>query len=176
LEFFMFCSQTSLRLIKPLIAIAALLVAGLATAETVAPNTGKPILTISGKIEAGEAGVQFDRAALEALGMVAFETKTPWYDRPVKFEGVPLDALMKKVGAQGDRVVAVALNDYSSEVPIEDFAKYHTILALKRDGEYMPVRDKGPLFIVYPFDSNPELKSQKYYSRSVWQVARLVVK
>jgi hypothetical protein len=73
-------------------------------------------------------------------------------------------------------VLAIALNDYTSEVPIEDFARYHTILALKRDGEYMPVRDKGPLFIVYPYDSNPELKSQKFYSRSVWQVTRLVVK
>ena len=83
---------------------------------------------------------------------------------------------MASVGATGDRVVAVALNDYSSEIPIEDFAKYHAILALKRDGEYMPVRDKGPLFIVYPYDQNPELRSQKFYSRSVWQVARLVIK
>jgi len=45
---------------------------------------------------------------------------------------------MKHVGATGDRVEAVALNDYSSEIPIEDFAKYHTIIALKRDGQYMP--------------------------------------
>ena len=84
--------------------------------------------------------------------------------------------LMQKVGASGEKVVAVALNDYSSEIPIEDFARYNVILALKRDGEYMPVRDKGPLFIVYPYDSNSELRSQKFYSRSVWQVARLVIK
>ena len=71
----------------------------------------------------------------------------------MKFEGVSLDKLMKAVGAKGERVVAVALNDYSSEIPIEDFAKYKTILALKRDGEYMPVRDKGPLFVVYPYDA-----------------------
>jgi hypothetical protein len=29
---------------------------------------------------------------------------------------------------------------------------------------------------VYPYDANPELKSQKFYSRSVWQVAKLIVK
>ncbi|MCC2664519.1 MAG: oxidoreductase, partial [Geminicoccaceae bacterium] len=45
---------------------------------------------------------------------------------------------------------------------------YPVILALKRDGAYMPVRDKGPLFIVYPYDSSPELKHQNYYSRSAW--------
>jgi hypothetical protein len=138
----------------------------------------KPILSVTGKITASnpEGSVTFTREALEALGTVAFETQTPWYNKPVKFEGVPLDKLMKAVGANGERVVAVALNDYSSEIPIEDFAKYQVILALKRDGEYMPVRDKGPLFIVYPYDSSPDLRSQKFYSRSVWQVARLVVK
>jgi hypothetical protein len=50
------------------------------------------------------------------------------------------------------------------------------LLALKRNGEYMPVRDKGPLFIVYPFDSRPELKHQRFYSRSAWQLARLDVR
>lgn len=148
-----------------------------ALAQTPAASE-KPILTVSGKITATnpEGSVTFTREGLEALGTVAFETQTPWYKTPVKFEGVPLDKLMKAVGANGERVVAVALNDYSSEIPIEDFAKYQTILALKRDGEYMPVRDKGPLFIVYPYDSSPDLKSQKFYSRSVWQVAKLVVK
>ena len=50
------------------------------------------------------------------------------------------------------------------------------LLALKRDGEYMPVRDKGPLFIVYPFDSRPELRHQRFYARSAWQLARLDVR
>ena len=160
-----------------ILAFGALFVVGAAAAQSPQP-AGKPILTVTGKItaEAADGAVSFDREALEALGMVVIETNTPWYKGPVKFEGVPLEKLMTRVGATGERVVVVALNDYSSEIPIEDFAKYHAILALKRDGEYMPVRDKGPLFIVYPYDQNPELRSQKFYSRSVWQVARLVVK
>ena len=63
-----------------------------------------------------------------------------------------------------------------TEIPIADLAKFNVLLALKRDGEYMPTRDKGPLFIVYPYDSEPELKSQLFYSRSAWQVAELIVK
>lgn len=153
--------------------VAGMLFMGAAVAQTAAPSN-KPILTISGKVT-GDV-VEFDREKLEALGMVAIETNTPWYKGAVKFEGVPLDKLMQSVGANGEKVVALALNDYSTEIPIEDFAKHKAILALKRDGEYMPVRDKGPLFIVYPYDQNPELRSQKYYSRSAWQVSRLVVK
>ena len=163
--------------VKAVLVVGALLAAAPVKAQT-ADAAAKPILAVTGKISANnpDGTVTFTREALEALGTVAFETQTPWYSKPVKFEGVPLDTLMKAVGANGERVVAVALNDYSSEIPIEDFAKYQVILALKRDGEYMPVRDKGPLFIVYPYDSSPDLRSQKFYSRSVWQVARLVVK
>jgi hypothetical protein len=159
------------------LAVGALLVVPF-QAQALEQPAGKPILVISGAIKEtnGDQVAKFDRAMLEKLGMVKIETKTPWYDGQVSFEGVPLDKLMAEVGATGHTVQALALNDYSTDIPIDDFAKYHTILALKRNGEYMPVRDKGPLFVVYPYDSNPDLKSQTYYSRSAWQVARFVVK
>jgi hypothetical protein len=139
---------------------------------------GKVILTISGKIGVDNGGgtAMFDREMLEAMGLVSFTTTTPWHSAAVTFEGVPLDKLMAAVGANGDHITALALNDYSTDIPIADFARYHTILALKRDGEYMPVKDKGPLFIVYPYDSMPELKHQMFYSRSAWQLSRIVVK
>ena len=59
--------------------------------------------------------------------------------------------------------------------PVSDFAQFNVLLAIKRNGQYMPVSDKGPLFIVYPYDSSPELKTQKYYSRSAWQLASIEV-
>ena len=138
---------------------------------------GKPILTVSGAItisnERGEA--IFDRAMLEGLGLDQITTTTPWNSGPVRFEGVPLKSLMQMLGATGSFVIAYALNDFTTKIPISDFKRFHPILALKRNGEYMPVRDKGPLFIVYPFDSNQELKQQIYYNRSAWQIARLLV-
>jgi hypothetical protein len=89
---------------------------------------------------------------------------------------VPLGRLLDRLGASGSRVIAVALNDYSAELPIADIRKHNVLLALKRNGEYMPVRNKGPIFIVYNFDSDPELKNQKFYSHSVWNIARLEVR
>ena len=107
---------------------------------------------------------------------MSIETTTPWYKGRQTFEGVSLEKLLRSVGAQGDRLIVIALNDYVTEIPMDDLSSRGPILALKRNGEYMPVRDKGPLFIVYNYDSNPELKSQTYYGRSAWQVARLIVK
>jgi hypothetical protein len=171
--------RLSLRVLAaPVFGVFVLMGATAAGAASLPEPTDKPILTITGKIVVTnkEGAAQFDRKMLEALGETSFSTNTPWYKEPVKFEGVSLSKLLDAVGATGDRIVSVALNDYSAEMPIEDARNFGVILALKRDGEYMTVRDKGPLFIVYPFDSNPDLKAQKYYSRSVWQVARIEIK
>jgi hypothetical protein len=81
-----------------------------------------------------------------------------------------MSKLMDYVGAKGSVVNVIALNDYSTVIPFSDFRKYNAILALKINGEYMSIRDKGPSFIVYPYDSLPELNNQIYYSRSAWQV------
>jgi hypothetical protein len=155
-----------------------LVMANFAGAASLPEPTDKPILTVTGRITVTnkEGTAQFDRAMLEALGETSFSTNTPWYKGPVKFEGVPLAKLMDAVGATGESIVSVALDDYSAEMPMEDVREKGVILALKRDGEYITVRDKGPLFLVYPFDSDPDLRAQKYYSRSVWQVARIEVK
>lgn len=157
--------------------VVATAMSGAAQAQTEQADA-RAFLTVSGNVTAANAdgSVSFDRESLEALGMVTIDTATPWHKGVVRFEGVPLHKLMQTVGAKGEKVAVVALNDYSSEIPIEDFEKHNVILALKRDGEYMPVRDKGPLFVIYPYDEKPELRNQKFYSRSVWQVSRIIVK
>lgn len=148
-----------------------------AVAGSLSKPTNKPILVISGMIENTNNGntAAFDREMLEAVGLQTVETSNPWYDGKTRFEGVSLDKLMTLIGAKGTKITAVALNDYVTTIPLDDFKKYKVILALKRDGNDMPVRDKGPLFIIYPYDSDPELQSQTYYTRSAWQVAKLIV-
>lgn len=157
--------------------LGLLLLMAPAIAETLASPTGKPILTISGAITNTNADgtAVFDREMLEALGMESIKTKTPWFDGVSSFTGVRMNKLMEVVGASGKSVTAIALNDYVTTIPLSDFAEFGVILALKRDGEYMAVRDKGPLFIIYPFDSESELQSQTYFGRSAWQLAKLIV-
>ncbi|MCT9843163.1 molybdopterin-dependent oxidoreductase [Leclercia sp. 29361] len=138
---------------------------------------GKVLLTMSGNIQnTNEDGkAVFDIASLEKLGMVSFQTTSPWYDGRPTFTGVPVQKLMDYVGAKGTVVKVTALNDYTTIIPLNDFKKYNVILALKINGEYMRIRDKGPLFIVYPYDSIPELNNQIYYSRSAWQVSKMTI-
>lgn len=170
--------STLRRIVALLFAGAGLLFAFSAEAESLPHPTGKPILIVTGKIavtnDSGRA--VFDREMIEALGQASFSTSTPWYDGSHKFEGVPLAKLLDTIGGAGDRLIVTALNDYVTEIPVADARKYGVILALKRDGQYMPVSDKGPIFIIYPFDSDSALKAQVYYKRSAWQVSRIEVK
>ena len=162
---------------RPLAVVAAVAFAASAAAAPLASPQAEPILTVSGKIANTNDGAvaRFDRQMLEALGTVTLRTMTPWYDHVVEFEGVSMKALMQHVGAEGTQVTATALNDYRGTIPLSDFDSFKVILAMKRDGVDMPIRDKGPLFIVYPYDSDPELANGLYYSRSVWQVKELEV-
>ncbi|AEN64794.1 hypothetical protein Entas_2059 [Enterobacter soli] len=139
--------------------------------------TGKVLLTMSGKIEnTNENGkAVFDIATLEKLGVVSFQTTSPWYNGRTTFTGISMQKLMDYVGAKGTVVKVTALNDYTTVIPLSDFKNYNVILAFKINGEYMRVRDKGPFFIVYPYDSLPELNNQIYYSRSAWQVSRMSI-
>jgi hypothetical protein len=120
-----------------------------AYAEKLPAPTGKPVLTISGKIgntNVGDKAV-FDLAMLEKLGMKTMETTTPWYTGKVRFDGIPLNKLMDLVGAKGTSARVLALNDYTTIIPIDDFYKFPVIMALKMNGEYMRIRDKGPYLL-----------------------------
>ncbi|WVT78098.1 molybdopterin-dependent oxidoreductase (plasmid) [Sinorhizobium chiapasense] len=157
-----------MRVLLAVIALAFSLVSGQGVAED------NVILTINGKITGGTP-VNFSRADLEAIGSATIATTTPWHDGVITFEGVPLSKLMEKVGASGKIAFVVALNDYATEIPLSDFSDYDVILAIKQNGNYMEVADKGPLFVIYPYDDKPELKSETYFSRSAWQVRTITI-
>lgn len=138
---------------------------------------GKPILRVGGRIKVVNDGVEavFDRDMLEALGARSFATATPWTEGVPVWEGVPLSVLMDHLGAEGTTIRATALNDYVTELPMKELARDGAILAMRRDGQPMPVSDKGPLFVVYPFDQRQDLKRQEVFARCAWQLARLDV-
>ena len=149
----------------------------LARAWALDAPTGPIVLTVTGRLRLPNAGAQahFDMDMLEHLPQHSFVTRTPWYAMPHKFTGPLLRDVLAACGAQGSNVRAIALNDYRVDLPFEDAQRFDVLLARLLDDKPMAVRDKGPLFIVYPFDSSPELRSTVYYSRSAWQLKSLEV-
>jgi hypothetical protein len=137
----------------------------------------RPVLTVSGNIGEKNAGekARFDMKMIEALPQHSFTTSTPWFDKPVKFTGPYLSDVLAAVKASGSKVSAVAINDYKITIPMGDAEKYKVIVARLLDDKEISVREKGPLFVVYPFDSSAELRSSTYYERSIWQLKALEI-
>jgi len=160
------------------IAGSTVIFVNMATAQSLPAPQGDVILTVSGRIAVTNIGntAQFDRDMLEKLGQAEITTVTPWFDGESTFTGTPLSTLLQAVGAEGETIKAIALNDYETDVPLTDAWDSDVILATKLNGEIMTVRDKGPIFIIYPYSSSVRFQTQTYYARSAWQVMKLVIR
>jgi hypothetical protein len=137
---------------------------------------GPVVLTVGGRI-ASDRPIRFDLPTLEALGLVRFTTLTSWTVDPSVFEGVLLSALLDAVGADpaATTLRLIALNEFESLIPAADARTWPVMLALKRDGEYMPRRDRGPIWVIYPQHAFPELGHRDFLSRWVWQLKSIMV-
>ncbi|GCL65012.1 molybdopterin-dependent oxidoreductase [Pseudaquabacterium pictum] len=169
-------SPTRRRTLRLGLAAATLLATG--GARALAAPKGKVVLSVVGTLSQANAGARadFDMAMLEALPQHSFTTSTPWFKEPKRFSGPLLRDVLAAAGAKGTALRAVALNDYKVEIPVEDALRHKVLLATRLDGQPMPVREKGPLFIIYPYDESADLRSERYYSRSAWQLRTLEVR
>ena len=161
-----------------------LVLSSAATLATVTPLAqaldrpkGRVVLTVSGRIGQRNADrvAAFDMDMLAALPQHSFLTRTPWYAEARKFTGPLLRDVLAAVEAQGKQLRAIALNDYKVDLPAGDAQKFPVVLARLMDDKPMSVREKGPLFLIYPFDSDETLRNERYYSRSAWQLKALDV-
>jgi hypothetical protein len=132
------------------------------------------ILTVSGSHPAAVT-VDLDLATLEQLPHHTIATSTPWTEGVSSYEGVLLRDLLHRLGVSGATVKLTALNDYAITIPEADLEQYDVVLAYTRDGEAMPVRDKGPLWVIYPLDDHPEINNEDTHAKMIWQVRRLDV-
>jgi hypothetical protein len=162
-----------------LLAIAFLPVAAAAAeaAEPLPIPSGPVILTVTGNVGVtnNEGGASFDRQMLLDLGTTTISTSTPWTDGVQTFSGVLVRTVLERVDAQGSVVEATALNEYVVNIPFADFRDHNVLLAMEMNGEEMHVSDKGPIWIVYPWDDVPVLQNTLLHERWVWQLKALKV-
>lgn len=140
---------------------------------TSAPSAGPVLLTV----EAGGREIGYDRAALEALGTDSFATSTIWTYGVNEFTGPPLATLLADAGITGGSILAIAINDYAISMPVAeiqpDAQGRGPVVAFLLDGAPMSVRDKGPLWLVWPYDADSAFRTDVTFARSVWQLHRI---
>ncbi|WP_232281591.1 molybdopterin-dependent oxidoreductase [Sagittula stellata] len=157
--------------------LAIVVIGSAGHAQELPQPEGPVLLTVIGDMPVTNASgrAEFDREMLEDLGMREVETSTIWTDGTQVFAGPPLKAIMDRLQAKGSTLRAVAVNDYAIEIPFSDVSDDTAILAIERNGEPMSVREKGPLWVIYPYDSDQRFRTETYHSRSIWQLDTIEV-
>lgn len=167
--------RSIIRSVAVLAVLAVFLVALPLRAQDLPQPEGVVILTVTGAVQAtnAEGSARFDLAMLEEMGATTFTTSTIWTEGPQQFEGVSLKVLTQRLGIASGMLRATAINDYTVEIPFSDAVEGGAIIAYKVDGKTMSLREKGPLWIVYPYDSSADFQTEVIYSRSIWQLDRI---
>lgn len=146
-------------------------------ADELASPKGEVILEVSGAIEFTNANKQahFDRAMIEALPSGEIVTSNHVINKPATYTGPKLEALLKRLGAKGNTIRITALDEYTTQISRKDIEKYGVLIATHENGKLLTLDDRGPFFVVFPFDENKELQKDHYYNMSVWQVMSIEV-
>ena len=135
------------------------------------------VLEVSSPLACAEAGqpIRLDVPMLEAMGPITLTTTTIWTEGVQEFRGVPLRRLLEQLGAEGETIDAWAVNDYWAEFVVPEMGEDWPIVAFLHNGKPMARRDKGPLWVIYPYDKGPEFNTEDNYARSIWQLERMEV-
>ncbi|MCQ1060264.1 oxidoreductase [Photobacterium sp. ZSDE20] len=128
-------------------------------------------LAITGKNPSGEMlTLDLTRDQLEQLPQTTLSTNLPWLEQSATFEGVRLLTLIKHFDLPTSKLKLIALNDYSVVINHDYITQYNPLLAIKKDGRYLKVRDYGPYWVIISLNEHPEAAETKHLGNMVWQL------
>lgn len=142
------------------------------SAEPIAKSTGKPVLTMSGRIASTNVGqkLTLDAAQIAAIPTSTLSVYEPFEKRQITFTGVPLADLFAKAGVDpgATTVVMQALDDYQSSFPVAEVAA-EGFLATAEAGKPIPIKAGGPIRVVFRASSTLGKLEHSW----IWSVNRM---
>jgi hypothetical protein len=108
---------------------------------------------------------------LEALGLYRVTTKSPWEAGEFTFEGVLFSDVIEHLGlADASAIRVQAVDDYTQDIPREDWLDKPLILATRQDGIPLTRRMQGPTRLIYPLAEYPAYDARLQDPRWVWLI------
>lgn len=132
------------------------------------------LLTVGGDIS-GQNPRSFTDNDLSELKQIEFSTSTIWTNTKAKFAGPPLQGLLDEVGAGPGSLRLRAVNDYMVVMPRDHIEAAAPIIANRIDGRPYNIRNKGPLWLVFPYDTHTRFQSEEVYAFSIWQLTHIEI-
>ncbi|MCC1494993.1 molybdopterin-dependent oxidoreductase [Cognatishimia sp. F0-27] len=139
---------------------------------------GPVVLTITFSNDLSQAAqsgpIALDREAMASLDWQEIVTHTSFTEGPQRFAGPTLASLLEALNIRSGSLRAQAINDYSVTIPVEHAWRHAVLLAMEHNGARMRVRDKGPIWVVYPLEAH-ETDAKPFDHEMIWQLNRLSV-
>lgn len=133
------------------------------------------VLTVYGDIELNEQKynrLDFTLSELQAFAQADITTSHPWSSEQRGYHGVDINNLFDVLFSQ-QKVLSFqleALNDFGMTINWQKIAPYSPILAWQENQRTMSLRNKGPLWLMLPFDQVPKVKQADFLHFMVWQL------
>lgn len=128
----------------------------------------RPLVTV--KLQSGEQ-VRITRTQFNTLPI--HEINSAESGRDGVFKGPLLRDFLAMAGVKSSRIEILAYDNYFVQIERTYWHDYDTIMATERNGATMKIRDKGPLWLVFPWDKHPELRNERFYNLSIWQIKEI---
>lgn len=157
-------------LLLAIVAAGALALEGVAAIAQQADAPPDTILTV---VPApGAAPVHFTEGDLADLSQHTFRTSTIWTEGEQEFSGPSLATVLAAAGMEESvrQIRLTALNDYAVLIDMSQVEADVPIIANRMNGATFSVRGKGPLWVVFPYDSAPRYRTESNFAISVWQL------
>ena len=108
---------------------------------------------------------------LEQLGLKRLSTSTFWPSDDGIYEGILLSDLLKNCDLDDvESLRLTAYDGYTLAMPRSLWEDWPVLLATRRDGETMELKEKGPTRIIFPRDMDKSLKSETARSFWIWSL------
>lgn len=146
-------------------------VSGLVSAFPQQSLSHTPLLTVLD--EQSSKMWRFTDDDLTALHQESFVTETIWTEGKHTFSGPSLLTVLHVASIQSANLRISAINDYSVTVPLGDLKGKWPIIANRLNGKPFSVRQKGPLWLMFPFDSDLALRTEANYALCVWHLNKI---
>lgn len=128
----------------------------------------RPLVTIK-KLSGEEIAITRDQVA--QLPIYTVNSSEP--GREGAFRGPLLRDVLALVGVNAQTIEISAYDSYYVQIERAYWADYDSILATEREGVTMKIRDKGSLWLIFPWDKHTELRNERFYNLSIWQIKEI---
>ncbi|WP_139246469.1 molybdopterin-dependent oxidoreductase [Thalassovita taeanensis] len=139
------------------------------------PTALDVVLQVTFEDGSARAARALTMADLMALPRSGFFTTTIWSEGTQHFQGVWLKDLLGALDVTEGVLTLSALNEYLIDIPVAEVDESDALIAYERNGAPMSARDKGPLWMVFPYDRDLRFQTETVFALSVWQMDRIEV-